>query len=89
MEKVRQEFEAWAGEEFYSGLASVADTWNEKRGMYMDYAHHMAWCAWRASREAIEIEILPESECCGGCNCYYIRDSAIEAIEGAGLKVKP
>lgn len=45
----RESFEAWASQDFYSGLADVADTWDAERQTYTDFAHHMAWCAWRAA----------------------------------------
>ncbi len=58
-DKMREAFEAWADKMFYQGLASVSDTWSDSRGGYMDYAHHMAYLAWQASREAVVVE-LPE-----------------------------
>lgn len=42
----RKDFEAWTVS-FYAGLANAADTWDEQRKTYTDYAHHMAWCLWR------------------------------------------
>lgn len=44
----REAFEAWANEDFYSGLADIGDTWNEGRENYTDFAHHMAFHAWQA-----------------------------------------
>lgn len=44
----REAFEKWAQDEFYSGLTSISDTWDETRQTYTEFAHHMAWCAWRA-----------------------------------------
>jgi len=44
----RAAFEAWASEQFYSGLAQVSDTWSNERGLYTDASHHMAWHAWQA-----------------------------------------
>lgn len=48
----RAEFEAWADNEFYDGIASVGDTWSDARNMYTDAAHHMAFYAWQAARRA-------------------------------------
>ena len=47
----REAFEKWTVG-FYAGLATAADTWDEKRSSYTDYAHHMAWCLWRSLADA-------------------------------------
>lgn len=60
VEKKRRElYEAWATNTFYAGLDTPASTWNEQRGIYEDAAHWMAWCAFNAALDAVEIE-LPE-----------------------------
>ena len=52
--QIRAEFERWARDEFYAGMACVSDTWDEQRGMYNDAAHHMAFTAWQAARAGVE-----------------------------------
>ena len=53
----REAFEAWAKDEFYSGLASVSDTWDEKRNCYTDFAHHMAFNAFKYARAAVQANV--------------------------------
>lgn len=48
--QIRAEFERWARDEFYAGMACASDTWDEHRGMYNDAAHHMAFTAWQAAQ---------------------------------------
>ena len=52
--QIRAEFERWARDEFYNGIACASDTWDEQRGMYNNAAHHMAFTAWRAARADVE-----------------------------------
>lgn len=86
VEKMREEFEAWARDGFYSGLACAGDTWSDERGMYTDPAHHMAFCAWQASRAAIEVALPSHLDHTG---CKHAIECCAEAIEAIGLKVKP
>lgn len=51
--------------------------WHE---CYEDVKHHL-FAAWQASRESLVIELSPYIS--------YDRELCIEAIEAAGLKVKP
>lgn len=87
-DKVRDEFEAWADKMFYQGLASVSDTWSDSRGGYMDYAHHMAYLAWQASREAVVVE-LPEwfDRFDSGDRTYWVEDVE-KAIHAAGIRTR-
>ena len=48
-EQEREAFEAWARHEFYGDLACPSDTWNAERRGYSDFAHHMAFHAWKAA----------------------------------------
>lgn len=45
----RKAFEKWANKEFFVGLEDVAETWDGTE--YVDFSHHMAWCAWQAGCE--------------------------------------
>lgn len=47
-----------------------------------------AWSAWQASRAALVIELPPEDTNID-YHGYISRQDAVEAIEAAGLKVKP
>lgn len=89
-EKMREEFEAWALARFIN-----SETMNpllrdpEESDEYLYTMVNMAWVAWQASRAALVIE-LPEDYCYDSSGEAYlvIRDCR-EAIEAAGLKVKP
>lgn len=64
MEDRKKDFEKWT-ESFYGGLTSAADTWSDKQGAYMDYAHHMSWSVWQkmAARIAeLEAELAKARE---------------------------
>lgn len=84
----REQFESWI--EDVHGLYGEDVEWQPERNCYAKFGIHLAWCAWQASRTAIEIE-LPEP-CSPGDFCVDVPAQAhhevIEAIESAGLKVK-
>lgn len=44
---VRKAFEEWASKIFYGDLADISDDWDEHKHTYKDFAHHMAFCAFR------------------------------------------
>lgn len=78
--KMREEFEAWhkrvvAGC-IATGLVSYARQVDEFKEAY--------FVAWEASRAAIEIELPDEQP-----GYQYYAPDVLEAIEAAGLKVKP
>lgn len=75
-EKMREEFEAWFKARF----------WHE---CYEDVKHHL-FAAWQASRESLVIE-LPSGGYFAGYDNEHMMESrdVREAIEAAGLKVKP
>jgi hypothetical protein len=62
----RDAFEAWADSVFYSGLASVAETWNYKVGRYFDAAHQMAWQAWQAAMTRAREALAAHEQAKGG-----------------------
>lgn len=73
----REQFEEWFSEHF--DRPYYFDEEREELEVY-------TFLAWRASRDAIEIE-LPEEESLG-CHAIYYAEDVIEVIEQAGLKVK-
>lgn len=84
----REQFESWI--EDVHGLYGEDVEWQPERNCYAKFGIHLAWCAWQASRTAIEIE-LP---CRVGAKSswqdgpHMFADEVIKAIEQAGLKVK-
>lgn len=72
-----EQFEEWIGSQDGMGLMAYSD------------ASTIAWEAWQASREAIEIElpavIWDMSE---DGSQHYDRDDVIDAIQSVGIKVK-
>lgn len=81
----REQFESWL--EDVHGLYGEDVEWQTERNCYANFGIHLAWCAWKASRAAIEIE-LPEADIGYEMMEYYEPQQVIEAIEQAGLKVK-
>lgn len=55
----REQFEAWLERE--QGLFGEDIEWQPERNCYAKFGIHLAWCAWRESRNEIEIE-LPSIE---------------------------
>jgi hypothetical protein len=93
IEKMRQEFEAWAVASAWLGLGEESQLHQNAEGSgYNEIEVHTAWLAWQASRETLLIELpKPESEegeSWDGCWKYGVKQCR-EAIESAGVKVKP
>ena len=90
-EKMREEFEAWA-KHHYLLMDCVTDL---QDGEYFDPEMQYAWEAWQASRESLVIELPKRCDKMDGIAVYteegdfYHRHDVREAIEAAGLKVKP
>ncbi|MER5138066.1 hypothetical protein [Providencia stuartii] len=90
MDKSRQQFEAWL-------VRNHSDTCNninfeiDSKGDYRYFGTRLAWEAWQASRESLEVE-LPELD--SHYNDYFLDgfNSAIEQVEKAlisnGVKIK-
>ncbi|MFK3708696.1 hypothetical protein ACI2JR_27935 [Klebsiella sp. NPDC088457] len=90
----REQFEAWIGEE--QGFHGIDLEWHQTRNCYAQFGIHLAWCAWRASRE-VEIKlpekrghlnvvngfVLPEAE-----QYDEAIDDCDDSIKEAGFKVK-
>ena len=93
-DKMREEFEAWLKAEWPKALTIKYNT-----GDYRSDTVQQSWVAWQASREALVIELPEEDEpdyhSPGHANQHYAigfndgRSQCKEAIEAAGLKVKP
>lgn len=102
-DKMREEFETAVALEAKEPVLAV---YLSRRGdTYSTSTLHFAWWAWKASREALVIELPAENplgtgpgDCEGGlpsfeqhcaAECNFILRDCREAIEAAGLKVKP
>ncbi|MGE4897192.1 hypothetical protein [Yersinia enterocolitica] len=59
--KSREEFEKWLEE--VHGLYGEDIDWEPERNCYRIFGIHLAWCAWQASREIIEVDIPEEMTC--------------------------
>lgn len=88
----REQFESWL--EDVHGLYGEDVEWQPERNCYAKFGIHLAWCAWQASRAAIEIEIPPGVDVgkvvgSDGRIMYWIEEGAVRSIiESEGLKVK-
>lgn len=99
IEKMREEFETWARSQCMQlKKDGVVTTYAYERT-------DLAWQAWQASRESLVIELPAENplgsgpgDCEGGlpsfeqhcaAECNFILRDCREAIESAGVKVKP
>ena len=76
-EKMRAEFEGWLNSQ---GLESK---WQPERNAYEHFAAHFAYRAWVDSRAALVVD-LPRVEM-----GWVDHQEVIEAIEAAGVRVKP
>lgn len=86
LEKMREEFEAWAKNHWF--LCSEGPKQIES-GKYLSAELQTAWEAWQASRAAVVVE-LPEPAPLGDCSPPGLEYSeVVEAIEAAGVKVAP
>lgn len=92
-DKMREEFEAWAITCAWLGLSDECMARDEINGGYYGLELHAAWLSWQASRAAVVVE-LPSRVDMKPYACYEggwndMHDEAREAIEAAGMKVKP
>ncbi|WP_122711094.1 hypothetical protein [Pseudomonas viridiflava] len=98
-EKMRKEFEEWYLAEYYESDKQCGLEWlsTESCGGYRYADPAREWKAWQASRGVLVIE-LPRGDSLArrmfgpqatGANPLISRFDAIEAIEAAGLRVKP
>lgn len=86
IDKMREEFEVWAGEYLMYEPESVRRNWDGTR--YAHDALNGMWDGWKASRESLVIDI-PDAEIgCSDESCGFNRgvSATVEAIEAAGVK---
>lgn len=91
MDESRTQFEAWL-----RAQPHVLNVGIESDGTYTLHEDRVAWEAWQASREAVEVE-LPTAEPDRGSDSQVdisagfsnrMRSKCIESIRAAGIKVK-
>ena len=85
IEKMREEFEAWICSEFapYGGV-SLANI----QGGYCDALVQASWSAWKASRDALVVELPGSRSLSASDDPWSVRDWCKDAIESAGVRVK-
>ena len=91
MTDMRKQFESWL--EDVHGLYGEDVEWEPERNCYAKFGIHLAWCAWQASRAAIEVSTPwlcgdgdNDNEWTQGYNDGVMATE--KAIISAGLKVK-
>jgi len=91
----REQFEAWIKSE------TDFDLWRTNYPMtkpedqqYKDHSTNLAWMAWQASREAVEVELPSLKQIDSGeryvwsDGVFNFKEDAIKEIRAAGIKVK-
>ena len=88
MDKVREEFEAWATSAGYitKMITQIAGEVSEGIAIYANGQTRSAWQAWQASRKALVVE-LPDFFV-SGIDAAVYRDDVIEALDEAGVSYK-
>lgn len=91
----REQFESWL--EDVHGLYGEDIEWQPERNCYAKFGIHLAWCAWQASRAAIEIElpatieVHPLGPSAAKMFCDLHKNTVAEcakSIRASGLKIK-
>jgi len=88
MSDSREQFEAW----YISIHGQEVKKWALHRYESGDYRGQLAqrdWLAWQASRQALEIELPEPFRLCDGYGQGLDPEDTREAIESAGVRVKP
>ena len=80
MEKMREEFEAWARGDVNLDVSTFADG-----GYYRNIITVIAWDAWQSSRTTQCVE-LPDSERSVDCGDVLYRSDVEEALDAAGVR---
>lgn len=80
MDKMREEFEAWAASDGYQLDAS-----SDARFTYDFHETECAWYGWQASRAALCVE-LPKPEY--SVSCSYNEESVKSSLDSAGIRYK-
>ncbi|EKN5935031.1 hypothetical protein DVQ16_22120 [Yersinia enterocolitica] len=95
--KSREEFYKWLEE--VHGLYGEDIDWQPERNCYRIFGIHLAWCAWQASRESIEVKLPQRQSLCasGYGDGYFVSsisgegleyDEVVEALRTAGIRIK-
>ncbi len=85
----REQFEAWL-----RAQPHVLNVGVEQDGTYTLHEDRVAWEAWQASREAVEVELPSLKQTDSGeryvwsDGVFNFKEDAIKAIRAAGIKVK-
>lgn len=93
-DKVREEFEAWYLREYFEGDEQCGIEWlsTEPCGGYRYSDPAKQWKIWQASRASCTVKlpgIMVADDHWTGDIPTYIAGEVVEAIEAAGVKVKP
>lgn len=90
MDESRKQFEEWFRKFGPEDECTIMLKLNSYGANYLHPHADIAWIAWQASREAIEIKlddkVMVEDEFDKGHNCAI--DYCADAIRAAGIKVK-
>ncbi|WP_404704956.1 hypothetical protein [Yersinia vastinensis] len=85
--KSREEFHKWLEE--VHGLYGEDIDWQPERNCYRIFGIHLAWCAWQASRESIEVELPKHCERYNWSDgVFNFKEDTIEACRTAGIQIK-
>ncbi|HDS1692169.1 TPA: hypothetical protein QEM72_002673 [Pseudomonas putida] len=87
--KMREQFEAWVLREWPEQSLARFTT-----GEYQGFTVEHCWQAWKASREAVVVDLPRPYESAPPYACYEggwndMRVEAVDVIEAMGLKVAP
>ena len=83
MERMREEFEAWARDQ---GYCLRRTTWDGAD--YVEHGTESAWLGWQASRAALVVELPNERSLSASDDPWAVRDWCKDAIEAVGVRVK-
>ena len=91
MDKMREEFEAWFWNEFHKD-SDVELYWSSVfattvNGDYRGMACYAYWTVWKASREALCVE-LPKQYAPDSIGSAYCVDAVIDSLDSAGVRYK-
>lgn len=94
-DRMREEFEAWFSDNYRWHIENGKEEYRLNRfeqppNQYIGEIAHHDWRVWQASRAALVVE-LPEQSPETPFSRHMVMDSSsvIEAIESAGVRVKP
>lgn len=88
-DKMHEEFEAWYAREYLTSGETILRAYDAQGGKaehYQRWQEEMQWCAWKASRAALVIELPEAFDQDGEMGLDY--EETIAGLESVGLKVK-